>query len=82
MMRSLLAALLSASLVAAPVTVASAQGAAPLSVSGARAGAGMQGAQHMEGDDTWIYIGVGVVALLILLLVVLDDDDDEDVDSP
>lgn len=81
-MRSLLVALLSASLVTAPLTAVSAQGAAPLSLSSARAGPAMQSAQRMEGDNTWLYIGLGAVALILFFILVLDDDDDEDVESP
>ena len=77
-MRSLLVALASVSLVAAPIAAASAQSAAPLSLTGERAGAGMQGAQGIEGEDAWIYYGLGAVALIIFLILILDDDDEDD----
>jgi hypothetical protein len=81
-MRSLLVAILSVSLAATPVAAAEAAGpSASLAADQVRAGADLHGAQQLEGDNTLLYIGIGVVALIILLLL-LDDDDEEAPESP
>lgn len=82
-MRSALVAALAASLVLAPTASAAASAnAASLSLAqaapAARAGADLGETNAMEGD-TWIWVGLGVVALIVFFVLI---DDDDGPDSP
>ena len=75
-MRSLLVASLAAGLVVTPVAAAGpAAPAAPLSLSGTRAGPELQDPQALDGN--WWLIGVGILVVLFLIIVLDDDDEPE-----
>ena len=80
-MRPILVALLSASLVTSPVVAATQapSSADSLSLTQARAGAEMEGANQL---DSYVWIGVGVLAVILLFVLLDDGDDDEDSESP
>ena len=80
-MRPLFVGLLATSLALSPTaSMASAPAAASLSVQ--RAAPQLQDANAVEGENSWLWIGLGAVVLLAFILIVIDDDDDDLPDSP
>ena len=79
-MRPLFVGLLATSLALSPTaSMASAPAADSLSL---RAAPQLQDANAVAGEDSWLWIGLGAVALLAFILIVVDDDDDDLPDSP
>ena len=63
---------------ATPAVAAQQAPASKLSVvnSAKRAGAPLANANRAEGDDSWIWIGLGAVAVIVGIILLTDDDDE------
>ncbi|HEY6916649.1 MAG TPA: hypothetical protein VI381_03315 [Allosphingosinicella sp.] len=73
---NLVKGLAAASLAIAPATAIAAQN--PASALSLRAGAQMQNESGVEGDSTWLWVGLGAAALIAVILIASDDNNDNE----